>query len=1103
MISPLENRPALKHLAGYMAAAAGFFVLLALSSRLVGPDVSQPPPARAPAEIAAIEKIRDVNLDYDDPVVLHRQVNYAEGESAVWFPKGEAPILADLVAAGQLPPVTERVGAEPAVMAGVEGIGRYGGTWMRIARTPSEVRWIGYRGAGATLVRFSPYGEPLMPHVAKSYTVSADHREFVFELRRGMKWSDGHPFTADDILYWWEREANDPAVWSQPPELMRIRGRSGWVEKLGDYRVKFAFPEPNSLFLAKLARGLEVANCPAHYLAQYHPTVGDPDKIARWMEARKLPGKLAVYTDVKNFLNPEHPRIWPWLYRTYKATPPQTAVRNPYYWVVDTQGNQLPYIDRLLFKQRSADMIHLALTNGEASMQWQWDLAKSYTLAMEQREAGGFDVYHWFAGENLFVVYPNINRRVDRTRPETAHKAALLGDKRFRRALSLAINRQAIIDADYNGQSVPSAIAPEPGTPYYEPSLYKSYVDYDPGRADHLLDEIGLTQRDSEGFRTFADGTKMVFYLSLSSDDTGIGPSQFIVDDWAAVGVRVLIRNESRALWSTKAQALEHDFNAWSGNGNFPAMSPEAYVPIENCGFARGFARWYARGGLYGPIPPEQAGGCVEPPVGHPLRRAQELYDRYRAAAMPEDQHAIFREILKIAADNVWHFNIASPQPTLIVVKDDFRNVPRKAIHTYLMLSPANAGIETYFHERPRDSPGAIAQMKAAILEPTLPPDAPAGAANETESGLKLGAVIRYMLAGIALMLLAMVALRHPYIGRRLVIMVPTLIIISLVTFFIIQLPPGDFLSVRIMQLQLEGNEQALEEIAELEKLFSMRDPVATQYARWLGLPWFVSFDEKDEGLLQGHMGRSMEDRRAVNDIVGDRVLLTFLISLGTILFTWALAIPIGIYSAVRQYSIGDYILTFIGFIGMCVPGFLLALLLIYASGELFGVRVTGLFSSQYGAQPEWTWGKVADLLGHIWVPVVVLGVGGTASMIRIMRANLLDELKKPYVVTARAKGMRPMKLLFKYPVRLALNPFVSGIGGLFPQLVSGGAIVSIVMSLPTVGPLMLSALMSEDMFLAGSMLMVLSILGVLGTLASDLLLLWLDPRIRFGGGER
>ena len=1092
-----------KLLTGYLLAAIGFFCFLMVASRLMGPDSVRLPPAPSPAQVAAIEAVRDVELDYANPLVLHREVDYSEGPAAAWFPRREAPILTDLVASGDLPPLAERVGPEPAVMEGIEGVGRYGGTWMRIARTPSEVRWIGYRGAGSTLVRFSPYGEPLMPHVAKSYTVSPDHREFVFELRRGMKWSDGHPFTADDILYWWDREANDPAVWGQPPEFMRIRGQSGHVEKLDTYRVKFSFPEPNSLFLPKLARAVEVANCPAHYLAQYHPTIGDPGKINRRMEARKLPGRIAVYTDVKNFLNPEHPRLWPWLYRTYKSSPPQTAVRNPYYWVVDTQGNQLPYIDRLLFKLRSADMIHLALTNGEASMQWQWDLAKSYTLAMEQREAGGFDVYHWFAGENLFVVYPNLNRRIDADRPETANKHALLSDKRFRQALSLAVNRQAIIDADYNGQSIPSAISPEPGTPYYEPSLYQSFVQYDPSAANRLLDEIGLTGRDREGFRTFEDGSRMVFYLSVSSDDTGIGPSQFIVDDWAQVGVRVLIRNESRALWSTRAQALEHDFNAWSGNGNFPSLAPEAYVPIENCGFARGFARWYARGGLYGPIPPELAGGCVEPPIDHPLRRAQELYDRYRAAVNTQQQVAIFRDILKIAAENVWTINVASPQPTLIVVKDDFRNVPRKAIHTYLMMSPANAGIETYYHEQPYDSPGAVAQIKAAILKPTLPPDVPATEGSQTDSGLKLESVIHSMLIGIIVLLVVLTAVRHPYIGRRLLIMFPTLLIISLVTFFIIQLPPGDFLTVRIMELQLEGNEQALEEIAELEKLFSLQDPLTHQYARWLGLMWFFSFDEKDQGLLQGHMGRSMEDRRAVNDIVGDRILLTFLISLGTILFTWALAIPIGIYSAVRQYSISDYILTFIGFIGMCVPGFLLALLLIFASGEWFGIRVTGLFSSQYGAQPEWTWGKVVDLLEHIWVPVVVLGVGGTASMIRIMRANLLDELKKPYVVTARAKGVRPMRLLFKYPVRMALNPFISGIGGLFPQLVSGGAIVGIVMSLPTVGPLMLSALMSEDMFLAGSMLMVLSILGVLGTLVSDLLLLWLDPRIRFGGGER
>ena len=286
--------------------------------------------------------------------------------------------------------------------------------------------------------------------------------------------------------------------------------------------------------------------------------------------------------------------------------------------------------------------------------------------------------------------------------------------------------------------------------------------------------------------------------------------------------------------------------------------------------------------------------------------------------------------------------------------------------------------------------------------------------------------------------------------------------------------------------------------------MFHLDESVAMRYFRWMGLVWFTSFEEGDQGLLQGHLGRSMQDGQPlVNDLVGDRILLTFLISLGTILLTWVLAVPIGIYSAVRQYSLGDYTLTLIGFLGMCVPSFLLALLLMYFSSEVMGIKATGLFSPEYAARPEWTWGKFVDLLKHIWLPVVVLGVGGTAGMIRVMRGNLLDELRKPYVTTARAKGVRPTKLLLKYPVRLALNPFISGIGGIFPALVSGGAIVAMVLSLPTVGPLMLEALMTEDMYLAGSMLMVLSLLGVMGTLVSDLLLLWLDPRIRFEGGGR
>jgi ABC-type dipeptide/oligopeptide/nickel transport system permease component len=348
-----------------------------------------------------------------------------------------------------------------------------------------------------------------------------------------------------------------------------------------------------------------------------------------------------------------------------------------------------------------------------------------------------------------------------------------------------------------------------------------------------------------------------------------------------------------------------------------------------------------------------------------------------------------------------------------------------------------------------------------------------------------------------------LLAFKHPYVGRRLLIMVPTMAIISIITFAIIQIPPGNYLTTYIEQLKHKGEELSAGEVADLETMFYLNDPVVIQYSRWIGLKWFFTFDPADEGLLQGNLGRSMAQQKPVNDIIGDRILLTVLISLGTILFTWALAVPIGIYSAVRQYSLSDYLLTLVGFLGMCIPQFLFALVLIYWSDHYLGIKVTGLFSSQYAVQPHWDLAKFVDLLQHIWLPVLVLGVGGTAGMIRVMRANLLDEIKKPYVTTARAKGVRPLKLLLKYPVRLALNPFISGIGGLFPALISGGAIVAMVLSLPTVGPLMLDALLTEDMYLAGSLLMVLSMLGVFGVLISDLLLLWLDPRIRFEGGGR
>jgi ABC-type dipeptide/oligopeptide/nickel transport system permease component len=636
---------------------------------------------------------------------------------------------------------------------------------------------------------------------------------------------------------------------------------------------------------------------------------------------------------------------------------------------------------------------------------------------------------------------------------------------------------------------------------FHHPRLYQNLVEHDPNAAGRLLDEIGLAQRDYEGYRTFPDGTRMTFFLDFAN---WLNPATalFVTEDWGRVGLRVIPRmRESKLFYSEKASLL-HDLTVFTGENEFyPVLEPRVFLPVSvESNFALGYARWYERGGLYGD-PRSRDPGCIEVPIDHPLRRGLLLYEELKATGDFRKQKELFDQILDIAADNVWTIGICTSPLYVTAVQDGFRNVPRQAALTFSFLG--NTGHETYFYERPEHPPGVAEAIRREILEVTPAPHSPAGAAKAEAGRGWVGAAIQYLLLAIVGALLVMTAVRHPFVARRLLLMVPTLALISILVFSIIELPPGDFLTARITELQMKGDQVDQAELDELTNMFHLRDPFFVRYARWMGLAWFTTLEAGDEGLLQGNLGRSMATKQEVNQIVGDRILMTVLLSLGTILFTWAVAIPVGIYSAVRQYSIGDYLLTFLGFIGMCVPSFLLALLLMYFSKEVFGIHVDRLFSTRYALQPFWDWDKFVDLLKHIWVPVVILGVGGTAGMIRVMRANLLDELKKPYVTTARAKGVRPMKLLLKYPVRLAMNPFVSGIGGLFPALISGGAIVSVVLSLPTVGPLMLEALLNEDTTLAGSMLMVLSLLGVLGVLVSDLLLLWLDPRIRFGGGTR
>lgn len=322
------------------------------------------------------------------------------------------------------------------------------------------------------------------------------------------------------------------------------------------------------------------------------------------------------------------------------------------------------------------------------------------------------------------------------------------------------------------------------------------------------------------------------------------------------------------------------------------------------------------------------------------------------------------------------------------------------------------------------------------------------------------------------------------YMLRRVLYMIPTVFLISIASFVIISLPPGDYLTTLVTQMRAQGGEVDQARIAALELRYGLNSPLWVQYFKWIG------------GVLQGDFGESFQLNRSVASVLEQRLPLTIAIAVCTLIFTWVVALPIGLYSAVRQYKLGDYIATTIGFLGLAIPNFLLALVLLYIGYRYFGQSVGGLFSPEF-VDARWNLGKLLDLIGHLWVPIVVLGTAGTAGLIRILRANMLDELRKPYVVAARARGVPERHLVLKYPLRVAMNPFISTIGWILPALVSGEVIVAKVLSLPTTGPVLLSSLLSQDMYLAGSIILITSTLTVIGTLLSDFALAWLDPRVR------
>jgi peptide/nickel transport system permease protein len=325
------------------------------------------------------------------------------------------------------------------------------------------------------------------------------------------------------------------------------------------------------------------------------------------------------------------------------------------------------------------------------------------------------------------------------------------------------------------------------------------------------------------------------------------------------------------------------------------------------------------------------------------------------------------------------------------------------------------------------------------------------------------------------------------YMIRRFIYMIFTVWVITIISFAVIQLPPGDFVTNMVSEMLSQGADEIDPAVEEaLREQYGLNDPMHVQYFKWMR-----------NIITDGDFGYSFIYRRDASELIFERLPMTFLLTMSSVLFIWVVALPMGVFSAVKRYTIGDYIITLIGFIGLAVPNFLFALILMYLSYKYGDRALIGLYSQEYADAP-WSWAKFVDLLKHMWIPVIIIGTAGTAGLIRTMRANLLDELNRPYVDTARAKGLPEWRLLWKYPVRYALNPFVSTIGWVLPGLVAGEVIVSIVLNLPTSGPVLLSSLLAQDMYVASGFILVLSVLTVIGTFISDLALAWLDPRIRF-----
>ena len=599
---------------------------------------------------------------------------------------GEAQSLSELVKQGKIPPVEQRLPKEPLVIIPIDRIGEYGGTWRSVmlgrSDLPNPSRIVSYE----PLIRWSPDFKEILPNIVTRWIVSEGGKVFTFYLRQGIKWSDGVPFTANDVLFWYEDIILNKELTPVVPVWLRSDDKPAEIEKIGNYVIRFKFTKPQGLFLQYLAN-THSTYAPKHYMKQFHPKYVAKEKLDAMVKEAKLNNWNQLFGNMNDpWMNPDRPTINAWkVVNPIGVGTRMILERNPYYWKIDTAGNQLPYIDKLIFEiVENQEVLTLKALNGEIDMQYRFvgGGIKGYPLLMENRDKGQYRVIKAYpVSTNEIVIFFNLN-----------HKDPVLNqifnDKRFRIAMSHAINRQEIIDLCYLGQAKPYQNAPLPQSYYYQEKYGKAYIDYEPNKANRLLDEMGLAKRDSDGFRLRPDGKTLSITLEIASlPNAWPEAAELIKRYWEQVGVKVAIKAEDRSLWNIRTTGAEYDASLWFGFVGVHALltEPYWYVPISAISrHAPLWGLWYATKGASGVEPPQE------------VKKLMQLYDQILVTTDMKKQRSLFFQILDINIENLYVIGVCTRPFAPGVVKNNFFNVPDELLEDGVA-APGNTNTCQYF----------------------------------------------------------------------------------------------------------------------------------------------------------------------------------------------------------------------------------------------------------------------------------------------------------------------------------------------------------------------------------------------------------------------